>query len=550
MTLLVADIALWQQGLTIAQLRAAGVGAINVKVSHGLGLKSVHPDAARWIAEARAAGMGVSTFHWLDSSALGADQAVHAHQQIRALAGSTTGVAHLVDVESELDPPSEACYRDYVTTMTRLLGRPIGTYTGDHWWQPRSWAGKTPWLHAAPNAGYLGTYPGDTSAHWRAGYGGWADLAVMQYGVVTIAGIRVSMSAVRDVAVWEAMTGGTVTTAKANHRAARALLLQHLDMHPGRAVHNDLDPLEAGIVGDTPHTVGGDSYHLGADQLRTSPRRYSVDESARDRRGVDNNASAMDVGYFKVTTAKGTFDLYAYNAWLIGLCRAGDPDTADLREVIYSLDGDTVLRFDDLGLRTTGSLSHRTHTHLSEYRDADGHRMLRLATRWLQHIGLIPEEDDMPSAAEVAAELRPLIRADIRTEVAAQVDDIARAVWAEKLVDPRSKATPPETKTAGTYQRYADLKHDATQAAARQAVTAEGVVLREMLGAVMLKLGATADELQSFNARERDEVPITVEQMAQLLDEAIPDSSGPLTPDEARAAVLGALRTAFAGEQA
>jgi hypothetical protein len=187
-----------------------------------------------------------------------------------------------------------------------------------------------------------------------------------------------------------------MTAAKPHHKAARALLLRHLDLHPGRTVSDDLDPLEAGIVGDTAHAAGGDSYHLGEDKIRARAgrSRYSVDESARDGRGLDGYASGMDIGYFKVRTSKGTFDLYDFNAWLIGLCRAGDPDTRDLREVIYSPDGDTLRRWDDHGRRPSGDNSHRTHTHLSEYRDADGHRMVALATRWLQHIGLLPEEDD------------------------------------------------------------------------------------------------------------------------------------------------------------
>jgi glycerophosphoryl diester phosphodiesterase len=217
-----------------------------------------------------------------------------------------------------------------------------------------------------------------------------------------------------------------MTAAKLNHRAARALMLQHLDMHPGRTVHADLDPLEAGIVGDTDHADGGDSYHLGKDQIRPTGHRYSVDESARDRRGLDDYASAMDFGYFKVATGRGTFDLYDYNAWLVGLCRAGDPDTVDLREVIYSPDGQRVLRFDREGVRSTGDDSHLEHTHHSEYRDADGHRMLRLVTRWLQHIGLIPEEDDV-SAQDVIDALKSSSRAAPRT---ARTAVRSRAGWA------------------------------------------------------------------------------------------------------------------------
>ncbi|MGI5144783.1 hypothetical protein ACQEVC_45450 [Plantactinospora sp. CA-294935] len=179
------------------------------------------------------------------------------------------------------------------------------------------------------------------------------------------------------------------TVAKPKHKEARALYLEHLDLHPGRTVGNDLDPLEAGIVGDSRH---GSGYHIS--RADNDSGDYSVDESPRDRRGRSDYASAMDIGYFKVTTDRGTFDLYDYNRWLVGLCRSGDSDTADLREVIYSLDGTTVRRWDRLGKRSTGDSSHRTHTHLSEFRDADGRRMVALARRWLQLIGLIDTEDD------------------------------------------------------------------------------------------------------------------------------------------------------------
>jgi hypothetical protein len=191
-----------------------------------------------------------------------------------------------------------------------------------------------------------------------------------------------------------------MTAAKPNHRAARALLLQYLDVHPGKVVASDLDPAEAGIVGDTAHADGGDSYHLGEDQIRArgSRDRYSVDESARDRRGLDDYASAMDIGLFSVRTPRGLFGLRDFSVWLVELCKAGDPDTRDLREVIYSPDGRSVRRWDREKRRSSGDDSHLFHTHLSEYRDADGHRMVRLATRWLQHIGLIPEEDDVPFA--------------------------------------------------------------------------------------------------------------------------------------------------------
>lgn len=214
-----------------------------------------------------------------------------------------------------------------------------------------------------------------------------------------------------------------MTAAKPHHLTARRLLLDHLDLHPGETVGDDLDPLEAGVVGDTAHAAGGDSYHLGRDKIRArnGRDRYSVDESTRDQQGLSDYASAMDIGYFRVRTPRGVFDLYDFNAWLLGLCKANDPDTADLREVIYSPDGRIVRRWDRLGRRSTGDNSHLTHTHLSEHRDANGHRMVRLATRWLQHIGLIPEETDV-TKTEFTAWMTEWTRSDTGK------DAIARAV--------------------------------------------------------------------------------------------------------------------------
>jgi hypothetical protein len=190
-----------------------------------------------------------------------------------------------------------------------------------------------------------------------------------------------------------------MTIAKPKHLEARALLLKHLDLHPGKAVNNDLDPLEAGIVPDSNHRGG---YHCGRGQVDATD--YSVRESSRDRNGLDQYSAGIDYGYFAVTTDRGTFDLYDYNLWLKGLWDAGDDDTKDLREVIYSPDGVNVRRLDKLGIRSTGDSSHQTHTHHSEFRDADGHRMVNLARRWLQHIGLLEDPVTKDEIAAIAKE--------------------------------------------------------------------------------------------------------------------------------------------------
>lgn len=177
-----------------------------------------------------------------------------------------------------------------------------------------------------------------------------------------------------------------MTTAPQNLLDARSLLLAHLPIHP----------LAVGIVGDPAHRGG---YHCGADRVTSSD--YSVRESTRDRNGLTDYASALDVGTFKVTINGRLHTLRTFSAWLVAQCRAGAPDTADIREVIYTVDGSTVRRWDRLGIRSSGDRSHLTHTHISYFRDATraGRDLARLFRRYLTEIGRIPapapEVDDM-----------------------------------------------------------------------------------------------------------------------------------------------------------
>lgn len=210
------DVASYQGALSIDDVIAAGFGGVNLKISHGTGTRSVHPDVAGWARRAVERGLTVCTFHFLDASAPGADQALCAHTRLAEL-GLEIGTAHQVDCESDA---TEAILREYVTTMTALLDRPVAIYTGDWWWTApgRRWQGATlsPYLWAAPNNGYPGHYPGDVSEHWAAGYGGWPELSIMQYAVgpLVIPGrppqtISVSKSAIRNPRIWRVLTGGT-----------------------------------------------------------------------------------------------------------------------------------------------------------------------------------------------------------------------------------------------------------------------------------------------------------------------------------------------------
>lgn len=251
MTWLLLDVASYQGALTVSDVVRAGFSGVNLKTSHGLGVKSVHPDVAGWIARARAAGLGICTFHWLDASAPGREQSAHAFARLTAL-GLTAGAGHVVDCE---DTATEEILRDYVYDMQARLGRSIAVYSADWWWESRDWNGDqlSPYLWGAPNAGYLGAYPGDDSPHWRAGWGGWSDFAVMQYAVSTLtfpdgtAGtIKVSKSAVRDPAVWAVLTGGGGMAGELVP-AGVALRAEFNAIAPGRDKSSD------GWVGDAAH---------------------------------------------------------------------------------------------------------------------------------------------------------------------------------------------------------------------------------------------------------------------------------------------------------
>ncbi|MDG4784364.1 hypothetical protein O7626_41120 [Micromonospora sp. WMMD1102] len=183
-----------------------------------------------------------------------------------------------------------------------------------------------------------------------------------------------------------------MTIAPENLKAVRRLLLDHLDIRENsNAYPTDLDPNEVGIIGDPNHRGG---YHCGRD--RVDDDDYSVRESSRDRSGLTEAASALDIGQWSTTVAGKRHDLRSMSIWLVAQCKAGAADTRDIREVIYSPDGDVVKRWDRLGKRSSGDSSHRWHTHISYHRDATraGRDLTALFRRYLTTIGLAAGEDD------------------------------------------------------------------------------------------------------------------------------------------------------------
>jgi hypothetical protein len=125
-----------------------------------------------------------------------------------------------------------------------------------------------------------------------------------------------------------------------------------------------------GIVGDTSHVAKGVSYHLGKSQLTLGA--YSR-QTARDKAGLTEAASAIDLGKLN-----GSFpQLRSFSKWLVGQARVNAPGTSDMREIIFSPDGVTVLRWDrergysSLPKSGEADSTHLTHTHVSWYRDAE-----------------------------------------------------------------------------------------------------------------------------------------------------------------------------------
>lgn len=158
--------------------------------------------------------------------------------------------------------------------------------------------------------------------------------------------------------------------------------------------HTNLSNSALGIVRDEWDT----SYHVGKRWLEAGS--YSQNESPRDAHPTEASA-AIDIGYFKVKGSNGkTYTLYDYNRWLVAECERGAPDTRDIREVIYSLDGKTVKRWDRLKIRSGGDKSHTGHTHKSHFRDAEHKDHSAVTRRWFRDV--VFKEDDM-NAAEMTA---------------------------------------------------------------------------------------------------------------------------------------------------
>lgn len=193
------------------------------------------------------------------------------------------------------------------------------------------------------------------------------------------------------------------------------------------AARTGLPFVSLGIVGNTAHKSG---YHLGRDRIYgpdgQGDNDYSV-QTARDKAGLSNAASAIDIGNFG--------DLRAFSIWLVAELRKGNVLGRDFREVIYSPDGTLVLRWVRGAngnvpfpmASTVLNNSHRTHSHISFDRDSETRTKLPL-------IALYFEGEDVNSF--VVYERRAYAMAKIGAKLFASSQDAADGSNAVTVIDP------------------------------------------------------------------------------------------------------------------
>jgi hypothetical protein len=142
-----------------------------------------------------------------------------------------------------------------------------------------------------------------------------------------------------------------------------------------------LGPVSLGIVGDAAHAIHP-SYHNGRDRMVWGVENDYSARTDRDRAGLTNAASAIDIG-----THRALRDL---SAWLVREGRVNAPGTRDIREIIYTPDGQTVWRWDrERGYNSTpregeADTSHLFHTHVSFYRDSEDRDKVALFKRFYE----------------------------------------------------------------------------------------------------------------------------------------------------------------------
>lgn len=175
-----------------------------------------------------------------------------------------------------------------------------------------------------------------------------------------------------------------------------------------------------GIVGNASHLKG---YHLGRDRIYDGAgpglgdRDYSV-QTARDKRGLTDAASAIDLGRLNGRLT----DLWEFSRWFAQQCMDAKPGYGDVREVIFwSTSRGRVIGWSALApdrwINDYGDASHKTHTHISFFRDSEARDKRPL---FAPYFAPPVPEDDMPVITtyvpgNVAVIADPLGPANIRS---------------------------------------------------------------------------------------------------------------------------------------
>jgi hypothetical protein len=143
----------------------------------------------------------------------------------------------------------------------------------------------------------------------------------------------------------------------------------------------EIDGVNLGIVGDLSHQSRA-SYHNGKDVIekynRTSANDYSI-RTSRDRAGLTNAASAIDLGRLEGSLT----ELWKFSMWFATQCKNDSVKYRDVREVIFwDPAKGRVVGWSALAptsfINDYGDLSHKTHTHMSFYRDSESRDKISL----------------------------------------------------------------------------------------------------------------------------------------------------------------------------
>lgn len=347
--------------LDLARARTAGIGAVNLQLDRGKETDVLPPWVSIYAERARSLGMQVSTYRWLDARISGAESAQRAYDRIRSL--GLEAAPHTVDCE---DNATEKHLRDYVDSMQDLLGRHIFIYSG-HWWlQPKGWqvASLSPYLWAAPSGGYIGLYPGDNAPDWTVEYGGYSALSAMQYAVKALPGTgNCSLSAVRDPAVWAALSGKEASVPTYAQLQAEPWYNQELvtpeyaNLHTRLRAALGLPAVNVGSKGDNQHLNGGHRSQAWIENSRYCTNRTYATEpglTAEEKRWL----SASDI------TAKSRAHMLTISRNIDRATRSGQLE--EVVEWFGNTDDDT--RVDGwnniLNTVATSDSSHLWHLHM------------------------------------------------------------------------------------------------------------------------------------------------------------------------------------------